>query len=33
MVLLENVIFFDDEDINFMGIIEDKNSFSFDMYL
>lgn len=33
MVSLENVIFSDDEDINFMGIIEDKNSPSPDMYL
>ena len=33
MVSLENVIFSDDEDINLMGIIEDKNSPSPDSYL
>ncbi|AGX44877.1 FliA/WhiG family RNA polymerase sigma factor [Clostridium saccharobutylicum] len=33
MVSLENVIFSEDEDINFMGIIEDKNSPSPDMYV
>ncbi|WP_293981159.1 FliA/WhiG family RNA polymerase sigma factor [uncultured Clostridium sp.] len=33
MVSLENVIFSDDEDINLMGVIEDKNSPSPDSYL
>lgn len=33
MVSLENVIFSDDEDVNLMGIIEDKNSPSPDSYL
>ena len=33
MVSLENVIFSEDEDINLMGIIEDKNSPSPDSYL
>jgi RNA polymerase sigma factor for flagellar operon FliA len=33
MVSLENVIFSDDEDVNLIGIIEDKNSPSPDMYL
>lgn len=33
MVSLENVIFSDDEDINLMGIIEDKNSPSPHMYV
>ena len=33
MVSLESVIFSDDEDVNLMGIIEDKNSPSPDFYL
>lgn len=33
MVSLENVIFSDDEDVNLMGVIEDKNSPSPDSYL
>lgn len=33
MVSLENVIFSDDEDVNLIGIIEDKNSPSPDSYL
>ena len=33
MVSLENVIFSDDEDVNLIGIIEDKNSPSPDAYL
>ena len=33
MVSLENVIFSDDEDVNLIGIIEDKNSPSPDTYL
>ena len=33
MVSLESVIFSDDEDVNLMGIIEDKNSPSPDAYL
>ena len=33
MVSLENVIFSDDEDINLMGVIEEKNSPSPDSYL
>lgn len=33
MVSLENVIFSDDEDVNLMGVIEDKNSPSPDAYL
>ncbi|WP_294374503.1 FliA/WhiG family RNA polymerase sigma factor [uncultured Clostridium sp.] len=33
MVSLENVIFSDDDDVNLMGIIEDKNSPSPDSYL
>ena len=33
MVSLENVVFSEDEDINLMGIIEDKNSPSPDSYL
>ena len=33
MISLENVIFSDDEDVNLIGIIEDKNSPSPDAYL